>query len=475
MNTLGYVWLVGAGCPSRDMITLRGKRALEQADDVVYDALLDPGILEFACPDAHLHPMGKRQGHSSPAQQEINQLLVRLARQGRRVCRLKGGDPFVFGRGGEEALALREAGIPFSVVPGVTSAVAIPELAGIPVTHRRLSRSFHVITAHTADGEDLPAKLDQLAGLEGTLVFLMGLSRLPRLAAGLMEAGMPAQTPAAVVGASAVRGTLGDIAQKAQGMSPPAVILVGGSATLDLRSSGGPLAGARVGLTGTPSFQGKLRDELEFLGASVRSVQTSFPEPLCTPQELIDALEGCRWLALTSPNGARCLLDLLAQGRRDLRTLAGLRIAAVGSGTSAVLAQHGLFADLVPSPQTTAALGDALVQQGEGPVLLAGAENASHSPEQALEQAGIAYRRLHLYRTVAGPVSHDPMDYLLLGSAAGAERYATAGGPPPLRAAICVGPVTGTRARALGLGPVLEAETPEPAAMLRTMLNDWRT
>lgn len=245
---LGTVYLVGAGCGQADLITVRGLRLLERCNAVVYDDLIAPELLDAAPEQAQRLYMGKREGKHSAAQAEICAQLVRLAREGKTVVRLKGGDPFVFGRGGEEALALQAAGVPFEVVPGVTSAIAIPELAGIPVTHRGRSRSFHVVTAHTADTPDgLPEYFDDLARLPGTLVLLMGLSRLEVMVRRLVEAGRPADTPAAVLSGgnsphpAAVRGTLADIAAKtrAAGVRPPAVIVVGETAALDLTAPAG--------------------------------------------------------------------------------------------------------------------------------------------------------------------------------------------------------------------------------------------
>ena len=240
----GRVYLVGAGCGGAGLITVRGLRLLERCGAVVYDDLIDRELLD-AAPDSALRIyMGKREGRHSASQEEICAKLVELARAGKDVVRLKGGDPFLFGRGGEEALALQAAGVPFEVVPGVTSAVAIPGMAGIPVTHRGLSRGVHIVTAHTSDTADgLPEELDQLAALPGTLVFLMGLSRLEQIARRLMEAGKGADTPAAVLsGGNAphpaqVRGTLADIAEKARaaGVRPPAVIVVGDVAALELK------------------------------------------------------------------------------------------------------------------------------------------------------------------------------------------------------------------------------------------------
>lgn len=239
----GTVYLVGAGCGQADLITVRGLRLLQNCDVVVYDDLIAPELLDEVPANADLVHMGKREGRHSASQEEICVELVELALAGKTVVRLKGGDPFVFGRGGEEALALQAAGVPFEVVPGVTSAVAIPALAGIPVTHRGLSRSVHIVTAHTADTPDgLPEYFDELARLPGTLVFLMGLSRLEKIVRRLLDAGKPPDTPAAVLSGgnsphpASVRGTLADVAEKtrAAGVQPPAVIVVGEVAALEL-------------------------------------------------------------------------------------------------------------------------------------------------------------------------------------------------------------------------------------------------
>ena len=241
---MGKVYLVGAGCGAADLITVRGLRLLEGCGAVVYDDLLDQALLDAAPEGAEKIYVGKRRGRRSMAQEEINALLVSKAREGKMVVRLKGGDPFVFGRGGEEALALQAAGIEWEYVPGVTSAVAVPGGAGIPVTHRGVSRSFHAVTARTADpADEMPGHWEELARLEGTLVFLMGLSQLEGIATRLTAAGLPPSTPAALVSgenaprAMTVRGTLGDIAEKAReaGTEAPAVIVVGGTAGMNLR------------------------------------------------------------------------------------------------------------------------------------------------------------------------------------------------------------------------------------------------
>ena len=236
----GHVALVGAGCGSADLITVRGLRLLRQCTALVYDDLIDASLLDELPAGAETFYMGKRSGHHAAPQEEINAKLIELAQAGHRVVRLKGGDPFVFGRGGEEALALRQAGIDFEVVPGISSAIAIPGEAGIPVTHRGLSREVHIITAHTR-AEERP-DYRKYAALEGTLVFLMGLQRLETIAADLQAGGMAGDTPAAVVSGgnaahpAAVRAPLCRIARAARtaGVEAPAIILVGNVAALDV-------------------------------------------------------------------------------------------------------------------------------------------------------------------------------------------------------------------------------------------------
>ncbi len=239
-GSAGRVVLVGAGCGKADLITVRGLRLLRRCRAVVYDDLIDPALLDEAPAGAERIYMGKRSGRQAASQEEISRLLVELAREGGLVVRLKGGDPFVFGRGGEEALALQQAGIPFEVVPGISSAIAVPAEAGIPVTHRALSRSVHIMTAHTAPGSQ--PEFSRCAALDGTLVFLMGVQRLPQIAEGLIRGGMPPETPAAVVSGgnaarpAAVRAPLSRIAEAARQaeITAPAVIVVGETAAMDL-------------------------------------------------------------------------------------------------------------------------------------------------------------------------------------------------------------------------------------------------
>lgn len=238
----GMVTLVGAGCGAYDLITLRGLNAIRKAEVLVYDDLIDARLLEHASESCEKIYVGKRIGVHSREQEEINAILIEHAKKGRRVVRLKGGDPFVFGRGSEEMEALKAKGISVTEVPGITSAIAVPAAAGIPVTHRGKSRSFHVVTAHTkGTADNLPEGLKELAAVEGTLVFLMGMHQLSKLAGQLMEYGKSPETPAAVVQGRfdgtvlSVRGTLDDIAEKVResGMQSPAVIVIGETAGME--------------------------------------------------------------------------------------------------------------------------------------------------------------------------------------------------------------------------------------------------
>ena len=259
-ETAGSVALVGAGCGKADLITVRGLRLLRQCQAVVYDELIDPALLDAAPESALRIAMGKRSGAHSVPQDEINRTLIELARSGLRVVRLKGGDPYLFGRGGEEMQALREAGIPCTEVPGVPSAIGIPAEAGIPVTHRGVSRAVHIVTAHSADTDDgLP---QELAALTGTLVILMGLQKLPQIVRRLTEAGKSGDTPAAVISGgnspnpAVVRAPLSCIAQAAAHVASPAVIVVGEVAALALHGEEMPqrsdASAALPSLLGTP-------------------------------------------------------------------------------------------------------------------------------------------------------------------------------------------------------------------------------
>lgn len=475
----GTVYLVGAGCGTADLITLRGLRLLRSCDVVVYDDLIDKQLLREVPANAQVVYMGKRQGQHSASQGEICAKLIRCAQAGKTVVRLKGGDPFVFGRGGEEALALQAAGVPFRVVPGISSALAIPALAGIPVTHRGLSRSVHIVTAHTADTCDgLPGDLDRLAGLSGTLVFLMGLSQIEEIARRLMEAGKPGSTPAAVLSGgnsphpAEVRGTLADIGEKtrAANVRPPAVIVVGEVAGLELSAPmAAPLEGVTVGLSGSEPMTKKLSEVLKPLGARTFIAQQSVIRELPLPMGLDSLCDGTpRWLVFTSANGVKEFFRRLKSERVDLRRLHSCRFAVIGAATGRALSDQGFRADLCPEHYTTADLAQALldaVPPGEDIVLLRSRQGSKELLETI--SASRAVRDIHLYDAVPAPLTEgagewlERADYLVFTSAGGVRMFLEQWGDvPPQAQCVCIGGVTAAAlAGRWGGTPILAQDT----------------
>ena len=368
-----FVSIVGAGCGERDLITLRGLDRIRRCEVLIYDDLIDEALLNELPEGAEKIYMGKRLSRHSAKQEEINAKIIEKASEGKRVVRLKGGDPFVFGRGGEECQALMDAGIDFELVPGLSSSIAIPELAGIPVTHRGISRGFHVVTAHTADTEDgLPDYIDKLASLDVTLVFLMGLSRLDKICSRLIRAGMRETMPAAVVsGGNAphpvtVRGTLQNIFEKtveAQ-VKAPAVIVVGETAALDFSSAAQkPLHGVTVALTGTESVTKKLHEQLSFMGAEVFTALPSKLYELPFTFDLSSLADSePKTLVFTSANGVRVFFKRLKERKFDLRGLSSCTFAVIGKATAAALEDFGICAELCPESYTSEALAELLLR-----------------------------------------------------------------------------------------------------------------
>ena len=460
MSKTGMVSIVGAGCGSADLITVRGLRRLESCDVVIYDDLIDPALLAALPAGAEKIYMGKRSGHHSAPQEEINAALIAKAAEGKKVVRLKGGDPFVFGRGGEEAEALFKAGIPYEEIPGISSSIAIPASAGIPVTHRGLSRSFHVITAHTADTADgLPDYMDTLAQLPGTLVFLMGLSKLELIASRLISAGMPPQTPAAVISGgnspnpAAVRAPLADIAQKTRlaGVRPPAVIVIGKTAALDLSSTlPQPLAGVKIALTGTDAISGKLEPQLVELGAEVYHAQRSDVVELETDFDFSALSEKRCTVIFTSGNGVRLFFKKL-YASSDIRALASCRFAVIGAATKKELRKYGITADLCPEEYTSEALGRLLLERTapDEELYLFRSSLGSQELYDALS-AKRCVHDVHLYTLRSDPLVSEAArgmlsgtDYICFSSASGVQLFlAEHKHIPESAACVCIGGVT---------------------------------
>lgn len=371
---MNRVALVGAGCGAHTL-TLRGRELLARCDCVVYDSLADARLLRLCRAGCEAVFVGKRAGAHAMEQAEICRLLAACAQKYPLTVRLKGGDPFVFGRGGEEMLALRAAGVPCECVPGVTSAVAAAEEAGIPLTHRGLARGFRVVTARTAEGEyDFSA----LGRERDTLVVLMGKGSAASVAAGLMRGGMAAKTPAAAVSCAGSarfavrRGALGGLAALAEGLPAPLVLVVGAVCALDVRTP----ARARVAVTGTPAHVARLCEALRAEGLW----PLACPHLRIEPRDLrpfFARLHEFAWLVFTSPNGVEQFFAQAKARRVDFRAFAGKKFACIGPATAEALAGQGFAADLVPREHTSAGLAAALrPAAGERAALLRSAKGS---------------------------------------------------------------------------------------------------
>ncbi len=405
----GKVYLVGAGPGDIGLMTIKGLRCLQRADVVVYDFHINAQILNYAKQGAELIYAGKRGGHHAMSQDEINEAMLDRARQGKVVCRLKGGDPFVFGRGGEEAETLVRGGIPFEVVPGVSSIIAVPACAGIPLTHREYASSFAVITGNeSATKPESSLDWSCLARSHETLVFLMAVKNVAAIGEALIAGGKPAETPVALVrwgtrpDQETITGTLGDIARlvRESDIKPPAVMVVG--EVVKLREvlkwyEQKPLFGHRVLITREYTSD---YEPLEELGAELFEFPTIRVVPPSSYRELDKAIEGIdayNWLVFTSANGVRYFMERLLEKDRDIRELAGVKICAVGSKTAEEVARFGLKVELVPDEFNAEGLVEAFARfypSGKGRLkgvrfLLPRAERAREVfPDKVIEQGG---------------------------------------------------------------------------------------
>jgi uroporphyrinogen III methyltransferase/synthase len=478
MTAAGKVYLVGAGPGDPRLITVRAIECLQAADVVLYDALVNERVLDHAPAAAERRLVGKRHGRVTVEQVEIERLLVEHARAGRTVVRLKGGDPFIFGRGGEEAEACMAAGVPFEVVPGVTSAIAVPAYAGIPLTHREHSSAVTFITGQPGparEGSDHDWQALVRAG--GTLVFLMAMLRCRGITAELVAAGMAADTPAAVVrwGTTprqrTVRGVLADIAERADaaGLRPPVVLVVGEVAALADRIAwyeSLPLFGKRIVVTRARHQAGELAAALTEAGAEVveypviEIAEPADPDALTAAYSRVGEYD---WLVLTSVNGARRFLEGLLAGGHDIRELAGVRIAAIGPATAGAVREHGLHVAAQPDRYVAEALLEALGEVRGQRLLLARAAVARELLPDRLRERGaevdvVATYQTILPRGVPAPRTLGEVDMVTFTSAStvvnfdelcdGRSRGLLAG-----RAVAAIGPITAAALRERGIEP----------------------
>lgn len=484
------MYLVGAGPGDPGLMTARSLELIATADVILYDRLIPSGALDGARADAELLFVGKEGGGPSVPQTDTEALMVAHAEQGKSVLRLKGGDPFVFGRGGEEALTLRAAGISFEVVPGVTAGVAASAYAGIPVTHRGLASAVALITGHE-DPEKEETAIDwaALATFPGTLVLYMGVRRLPHIAASLIAAGRSPSEPAAVIENGTlptqrtVIATLDTIADTVQNerIRAPSITVIGPAAALAQQIAWlepKPLRGVTVAVTRARAQASGLAKRLQALGAS--TVQA----PVIRIEELpVADLDLSRYdlICLTSPNGVDALFARLHEARLDARAFAGARVAAIGPSTARVLAKHGIAVDVMPDRAVAESLVDALSDVPVKNALVARAQDARDVLPDALRARGANVDVLALYETVVEPLAPDTLaaacnaDYVTFTSASSVRFFLQSTGGQPLSPdtrVVSIGPVTSEELRAHGLEPHVEAQQHDVDGLIDALLAD---
>jgi uroporphyrinogen III methyltransferase / synthase len=493
----GIVYLVGAGPGDPGLMTARSLELIASADVILHDRLIPAAALEGARDDAELLYVGKAPGDDAVEQDEIERLLVDRAQAGRSVVRLKGGDPFVFGRGGEEAEALAAAGVGFEVVPGVTAGVAAPAYAGIPVTHRDDASAVAFVTGHEDPEKDSSAlDWEALARFPGTLVLYMGVKNLPLIAERLAAAGRDPAEPAAAIeqgtrpGQRTVASTLAELpgAVADAGLRAPAVLLFGPVAArretvawLEHR----PLHGRRIVVTRARAQASGLAATLSALGAEVVALPAIRIEPRLDTDEVRDAIAALHSYALvclTSPNGVRLLFEAMAARGRDARALANATVAAIGPGTAAALAERGVIADVVPDRFVAEALVEALagLDIAGRPVLVARAAEARDVLPDALAERGAQVDVVALYETVREDPDPEAVeaaqaaDYVTFTSSSTVRNLLDAVGERFPRDAriVSIGPVTSATARELGLEVHVEAERHDPSGLVEALLAD---
>jgi uroporphyrinogen III methyltransferase/synthase len=477
-------------------MTARSLELIVAADVIVHDRLIPRDALAAARADAELLYVGKEPGAASVPQDRIEEVLIERARQGKIVVRLKGGDPFVFGRGGEEAEALAAAGISFEVVPGVTAGVAAPAYAGVPVTHRDDASAVAFVTGHEDPGkEDSALDYDALAAFPGTLVFYMGVKALPRIAERLIDAGRSADEPAIVI----ERGTFPDqrsvsarLAEVANAASDakvraPSITVIGPVAARRERIAwleGRPLHGRRVVVTRARAQASELARLLAALGAEAIELPAIRIEPRVDTDEVRRAvadLQSYALVCLTSANGARLLFEAMADQGRDARALANATVAAIGPGTAAALAEHGVIADIVPERSVAESLIESLagIDVNGKPVLIARAAEARDVLPDALRERGAKLDVVSLYETVAE--SPDPealeraqdADFITFTSSSTVKNFVEAvdGLLPKGARIVSIGPITSEAVREAGLSVDVEAERHDIGGLVEAILS----
>jgi len=503
----GKVWLVGAGTGDAGLITVKGMEVLQHAEVVVFDALISLEILALMPRSAELVDAGKRSGHHNMPQEEINAILLKKAKEGKRVVRLKGGDPFVFGRGGEELQLIAGCGIDFEIVPGITSAIAVPAYNGIPLTHRDYSSSFYVVTGHKKENGNLDIDFKALARLDTTLVFLMGAASLDNICQGLLDAGMDKDMPAAVLERGTtfqqkkVVATLQELREEAckASVKSPLVIVTGKTCSLDgIFSWYGkmPLSKKQVLVTRQESQAQEITTKLRALGAHVFNIPVIETVPINTSKELgefystVDALvkdNGRKCIVFTSPQGVKYFFGLLKRQRIDTRKIFAckdLDFAVIGAGTGKALEEYGIFADYMPGKYTSKELGRLLAatyksiyrkrDAGEAVkphIYIFRAAQGSYGLTEELMAADIPYTDTAIYHTlynkpyilsdkICSALDNGEISYVIFTSASTVRGFANmfTGIDYKKTRAVCIGDKTAEEAVRYGMEAVISEE-----------------
>ena len=443
------IYLVGAGPGDYGLITNRGLELLRRCDVVIYDRLGTNELLDEVSDNCIKVYVGKQAGAHYRKQEEINKILVEYGKKYDSVVRLKGGDPFVFGRGGEEVMELQKNNIPFQIVPGITSAISVPELLGIPVTHRESGRSFHVFTGHTkGDGND---SISHIHPMDGTSVILMGLSHLSEITNKLLQEGKDKDTPVAVISSGTlpnekmVKGTLRNIVQKVEEgkLVSPAIIVIGENADFNFVSNDiGALRKKKIGVVGTKKLREKMRYNLEKCGAEIFSLCDMKVVPTDELHKLEQELENIvkyDWIGFTSQNGIKIFFDTVKKLKVDLRNFANIKFAVVGSGTKQALLNEGFVADFMPDEYTTEKMAKGLcdvIKPGEK-MLLPRAVRGSSEMIRILDSANIDVNVIPIYDVIGMKTENwrflNDFDAITFASASGVEGFINALGKDEIK------------------------------------------
>lgn len=478
MNT-GKVWLVGAGPGDAGLLTVKGKQVLEQADVVVYDRLVGQGILAMIPKEAVCIDVGKRAGNHTMPQEEINQVLLNQAQEGKKVVRLKGGDPFLFGRGGEELELLCKQQIAFEVVPGITSSISVPAYNGIPVTHRDYCSSLHIITGHKKQGQEYDINFRALVETGGTLVFLMGVTALGDICGKLLEAGMDKDMPAAILQKGTTSGQKKIVATvdtlpgevKRQGIETPAIIVVGKVCGLAHEFEWYeklPLFGRKIVVTRPRELVSCMAEKLRRQGAEVLelpAIRTEKTADNTSLEESICRIHTYDWAVFTSQAGVGIFFEHLLLMKKDIRSLAGIKIAAIGPGTKKALRERGILADMMPEVYDGEHLGEAMAHTESlsgKKILLPRARMGNPQLSAALREAGAQVDDIAIYETIyessglideKGEFETGSVDYAVFTSASTVDGFvkSTVGLDYTKVRAVCIGAQTARCAAGYGM------------------------